>query len=110
MATMQQFKNKSFGWAFWLVAALLTCGAWWGQSIGLEPEVRAILIAIAGLVPLSIQLITGYGMDSGWVARFSKSEQPRHYWGSLAATVAVALALGYGAYHFLVAPVSGVAT
>lgn len=109
MAAMHQFKDKSFGWAFWVVAALCTCGAWWGESIGLELRVRATLIAVAGLVPLSIQLITGYGLDGGWVARFSRSEQPKHYWGSLAASVAVALALGYGAYHFLVAPASGVA-
>jgi len=110
MAAMQRFRHKSFGWAFWLIAALISCGAWWGESVGLGPGARASLMAIAGAVPLSIQLVTGYGLDGGWVARFSKSEQPKHYWGSLAVSVAVALAFGYGAYHFLVAPASSVAT
>ena len=110
MPPIQRFKDKSFGWAFWLVAALFTCGAWWGASIGLGPEPRAASIAVAGLVPLAIQLSTGYALDGGWVARFSKSESPKHYWGSLAASVAVAAMLAYGAYHFLVAPAVRVAT
>ena len=110
MAVAQQFKDKSFRWASVVVAVLFTCGAWWGESVGLGARPRAASFAIAGLVPLMIQLITGYGLDAGWVARFSRSETPKHYWGSLAASAGVAVALGYGAYRILVAPSSGLAT
>ena len=110
MPSMHRFKDKSFGWAFWVVAGFFTCGAWWGASVGLGPEPRAALIAVAGLVPLIIQLSTGYGLDGGWVARFGKVERPKQYWGSLAASVAVAVVLAYGAYHFLVAPAVRVTT
>lgn len=110
MTALPRFKNRSFAWAFFLVSGLISCGAWWGASIGLGTSGRVAILTVAGLVPITIQLVTGYGLDSAWVARFSRSEAPWHYWGSLVASAAVAVALGYGGYVYLVASSSGAAT
>lgn len=110
MADIQRFKDKGFGWAFWLIAGLVSCGSGWGESVGLGAGARAVCIAVAGIVPLSIQLVTGYGLDGRWRTSFSRSEQPMHYWGSLAASVAAALVMGFGAYRLLVVPASSLAT
>ena len=106
MTELGRFKNKPFGWAFFLVFGLGAAAVWWGESAGLSIGQRATLLALGGLVPLIIQLTTGYGLDAGWTARFSRRDNPRQYWGSLAASIAVALVFLWGAYRM----VSGVAT
>src|SRR3546814_12438539 len=53
---------------------------------------RTVLLVAAGCVPLAIQLITGHGLDSAWVARFTKSGSPGQYRRSLAFSVAAAVA------------------
>ena len=98
-----RFRNRRFGWAFLLLACLVTAAAWWGESVGLSVVQRAVMLAVGGLIPLTIQVVTGYGLDSGWTARFSRIETPRHYWGSLAAAVAVAVAFAWGAYSMVYA-------
>lgn len=103
MKALQKFKDRSFGWAFFLASALFA-GAGWGESVGLSPMTRAALMTIAGAIPMTIQLVTGYGLDGGWVARFSRSENPKQYWGSFAASAALALFFGYSAHRILVGP------
>ncbi|MFC3714691.1 hypothetical protein ACFONC_00770 [Luteimonas soli] len=107
MATMRDFEGKSFAWAFWLAAAMFSCGAWWGEVAGLGRGSRAVLLVVAGCVPLAIQLITGHGLDGAWVARFTKSGSPGQYRRSMTVAMVAAVASGLGAWLFLVGPGSG---
>src|SRR3546814_12784150 len=100
MATMRDFEGKSFAWAFWLAAVLFSCGAWWGGIVGLGSAARTVLLVAAGCVPLALQLITGHGLDSAWVARFTKSGRPGQYRRSLAFSDAAAVAPCPGACVF----------
>lgn len=91
------------------MAVLFSCAAWWGEPAGFAPAVRAAALVMSGLVPLAIQLVTGHGLDVRWVARFGRAEKPRQYLVSLVVSLAVALALAWVAYRFLIAPVSAAA-
>src|SRR3546814_20860128 len=82
-------------------------GAWWGGTGGLGSAARTVLLVAAGCVPLAIQLITGHGLDSAWVARFTKSGSPGQYRRSLAFSVAAAVASCLGAWLFLAGPRAG---
>src|SRR3546814_13183765 len=107
MATMRDFEGKSFAWAFWLAAVLFSCGAWWGGIVGLGSAARTVLLVAAGCVPLAIQLIPGHGLDSAWVARFTKSGSPGQYRRPLASSVPAAAASWHGPWLFRAGPPPG---
>jgi hypothetical protein len=75
----QRFQDKSFLWAFLLFGILVLVSRVWGTSIGLSAFQAHLALVAAGLIPLLIQLITGYSLDSAWVTRYSYATNPIRY-------------------------------
>jgi hypothetical protein len=88
---ISRYKGKSFLWAFLLFLLMFTAAAFWGRPLGLSRDAAAALIGISGFTPLTIQLVTGYGLDSTWTTRFGRKEDPLLFWTTLAVSILLAV-------------------
>ena len=91
-------QGKSFLWAFVLFIALFSASAFWGKALGLDASLAAVLLAVAGFIPLLVQVTTGCALDGLWVARFSRTEHPTRFWVSLLLSLAIAGWFSFAAY------------
>ena len=73
------------------------------QSLHALRWLAAILLIVAGCVPLLVQLRIGFALDRSWVARYGRSTEPIRYWASIFLGAFVVAFWTYGAISFALA-------
>ena len=92
----QTFYGRSFMPWCHAVLALVVAGCFL-PAVGMRWGI--FLIPLSGLVPFTIQMLTGYSLDRSWIARHGRQEKPFLYWSKVVAALLFTLLTGFGAYH-----------
>ena len=90
-----RLQGRSFLWVFIVFVALFVAGAFYGKSLGLSAKFARYLIVGAALVPVVVQVVTGYGFDPAWRATFSRTKHAATYWTSLSMSLALVCWFAY---------------